>query len=208
MFMSGHEPCALHEADEELWDMTMRINSKSVFLGCKYALAQMLHQDPHPSGDRGWIVNISSIASLVAIEGTGPYSASKGAVNSLTRQAALDYGPHRIHINAICPGCMPLYSSGLVASLTKQSFKPPSCSRQLWTRPRRRNTIDGTRLAVLERLSILLRWLLCWLAMMPAGRPVLFCRSTEDILCGSISVHSIVHHIISSFIKLLLGIDR
>ncbi|BCR92915.1 SDR family NAD(P)-dependent oxidoreductase [Aspergillus chevalieri] len=104
MFMGGHEPSALHEADEELWDATMRINSKSVFLGCKYALAQMLQQDPHPSGDRGWIVNISSIASLVAIENIGPYSASKGAVSSLTRQAALDYGPHRIHINAICPG--------------------------------------------------------------------------------------------------------
>lgn len=64
-------PSALHEADEELWDATMRVNSKSVFLGCKYALAQMLQQDPHPSGDRGWIVNVSSIASLVAIEGIG-----------------------------------------------------------------------------------------------------------------------------------------
>lgn len=67
----SREPSALHEADEELWDDTMRINSKSVFLGCKYALAQMLQQDPHPSGDRGWIVNISSIASLVAIGGIG-----------------------------------------------------------------------------------------------------------------------------------------
>ncbi|OJJ86276.1 SDR family NAD(P)-dependent oxidoreductase [Aspergillus glaucus CBS 516.65] len=100
----GREPSALHEADEELWDDTMRVNSKSVFLGCKYALVQMLQQDPHPSGDRGWIVNVSSIASLIAIEGIGPYSASKGAVSSLTRQAALDYAPHRIHINAICPG--------------------------------------------------------------------------------------------------------
>lgn len=67
----GREPSALHEADEELWDDTMRVNSKSVFLGCKYALIQMLQQDPHPSGDRGWIVNVSSIASLIAIEGIG-----------------------------------------------------------------------------------------------------------------------------------------
>lgn len=205
--MGGHEPSALHEADEELWDATMRINSKSVFLGCKYALAQMLQQDPHPSGDRGWIVNISSIASLVAIENIGPYSASKGAVSSLTRQAALDYGPHRIHINAICPGCMSPSSSCPVASLTKQLSELPSCSRQLRTRPRRRNTIDGTRLAVLERLSILLRWLLCWRAMMRAGRLVLSCRWTEDILCGSILSTSIVHMIVSSFIKLLLGIN-
>lgn len=43
----------------------MRVNAKSVFLGCKYALAQMLQQDPHPSGDRGWIINMSSILGLV-----------------------------------------------------------------------------------------------------------------------------------------------
>lgn len=207
MFMGGHKPSPLHEADEDLWDTTMRVNSKSVFLGCKYALAQMLQQDPHPSGDRGWIVNLSSIASLVAIENIGPYSASKGAVSSLTRQAALDYAPHRIHINAICPGCMSPYSTRLPL-LTKQLSELPSCSWQPQTRPWRRNTIDVTHLAVLERLILLLEWLWCWQAMMPAGRPVLFCRWTEDILCGSILSTSIVHRIISGFIKLLLGIKR
>lgn len=95
----------LHLADEDLWDTTMRVNAKSVFLGCKYALAQMLEQEPHPSGDRGWIVNMSSIANLVALINIAPYAASKGAVSSMTRQAAVDYAPHRIHINAICPGC-------------------------------------------------------------------------------------------------------
>lgn len=43
----------------------MRVNVKSVFLGCKYALAQMLSQEPHASGDRGWIVNISSIMGMI-----------------------------------------------------------------------------------------------------------------------------------------------
>lgn len=43
----------------------MRVNVKSVFLGCKYALAQMLRQEPHSSGDRGWIVNISSIMGMI-----------------------------------------------------------------------------------------------------------------------------------------------
>lgn len=54
-----------HETDEDLWDTTMRINSKSVFLGCKYALAQMMTQDLHSTGDRGWIINISSIMALI-----------------------------------------------------------------------------------------------------------------------------------------------
>lgn len=43
----------------------MAVNTKSVFLGCKYACAQMVKQEAHASGDRGWIVNISSIYGLV-----------------------------------------------------------------------------------------------------------------------------------------------
>jgi NAD(P)-dependent dehydrogenase (short-subunit alcohol dehydrogenase family) len=44
----------------------MKINAKSVFLGCKYAIKQMLKQEPHPSGDRGWIINMSSIMGIIA----------------------------------------------------------------------------------------------------------------------------------------------
>lgn len=58
-------PAQIHTTDEDLWDKTMLVNSKSVFLGCKYAIAQMLTQKPHTSGDRGWIVNISSIMALI-----------------------------------------------------------------------------------------------------------------------------------------------
>lgn len=125
----------IHLTSEATWDATMAVNAKSVFLGCKYATAQMLRQPPHESGDRGWIVNMSSIKGLVA----GPnncepllvfffdeplgrcadderasYCASKGAVTSITRQVAWDYAKHRIHVNAICPGCqssLPVRSS-------------------------------------------------------------------------------------------------
>ncbi|KAJ5162772.1 uncharacterized protein N7500_004602 [Penicillium coprophilum] len=102
--LESRTPALLHLTDETIWETTMRINAKSVFLGCKYALAQMLAQEPHPSGDRGWIINISSIMSMVGGPELPSYCASKGAVSSLTRQIALDYGPHNIHINAICPG--------------------------------------------------------------------------------------------------------
>lgn len=64
--IEARKPAVLHLTDEETWDTTMRVNTKSVFLGCKYALTQMLAQEPHSSGDRGWIVNVSSIMGIIA----------------------------------------------------------------------------------------------------------------------------------------------
>lgn len=58
-------PARIHETLEDTWDTTMAVNVKSVFLGCKYATNQMLKQDLNSAGDRGWIVNISSIYGLV-----------------------------------------------------------------------------------------------------------------------------------------------
>ncbi|KAI9933785.1 hypothetical protein MW887_004857 [Aspergillus wentii] len=90
-------PAPCHLTEESMWDDVMRVNAKSVFLGCKYATGQMLQQDPHPSGDRGWIINTSSIMGIIAGQDAPAYCASKGAV-------ALDYASHRIHVNALCPG--------------------------------------------------------------------------------------------------------
>ncbi|XHG05874.1 hypothetical protein AWENTII_009088 [Aspergillus wentii] len=49
-----------------LCDITMRVSVKSVFLGYKYATAKMLEQPAHRSGDRGWIINMSSIMGIIA----------------------------------------------------------------------------------------------------------------------------------------------
>lgn len=62
----NHGP--VHEMAEEVWDTVMNTNSRSVFLGCKYACAQFMDQKPHPSGHRGWIINTSSIMGLVGQE--------------------------------------------------------------------------------------------------------------------------------------------
>lgn len=62
---SQSKTAKLHETSEDTWDITMAVNVKSIFLGCKYVIAQMLKQDVHPSGDRGWIINLSSIYGLV-----------------------------------------------------------------------------------------------------------------------------------------------
>ncbi|CAG8974525.1 hypothetical protein HYALB_00005795 [Hymenoscyphus albidus] len=101
---AGKPPARIHETSEDVWDLTMKVNAKSVFLGCKYAIAQMLQQGPHSSGDRGWIINMSSVYGLVGGTFTCSYAASKGAVSNLTRQIAVDYGEAKIHCNAICPG--------------------------------------------------------------------------------------------------------
>lgn len=94
----------IHETPDSTFDTTMSVNSRGVFLGCKYAAQQMITQNPYPSGDRGWIINIASVLGLVGLRGTVSYAASKGSVVQMTRTVALDLAPLRIHCNVLCPG--------------------------------------------------------------------------------------------------------
>lgn len=103
----------VHETSEEDYDKTMAINAKGIFLGCKYAIRQMLEQDTLPNAaadedssvaSRGWIINTASVQGLVPYYGTPSYCASKGAAVMLTKQIALDYAEDGIHCNALCPG--------------------------------------------------------------------------------------------------------
>ncbi|KAI9871562.1 MAG: hypothetical protein M1830_002751, partial [Pleopsidium flavum] len=110
---------------DETFDKTIRVNARSVFLGCKYVTAQMLKQEVHSSGDRGWIINTASILGLVGFPGCASYSAAKGAVVQLTRQVAIDYAAHRIHCNAICPG---FTQTAMIASMTNDE----NTKEKLW----------------------------------------------------------------------------
>ncbi|KAL9130808.1 MAG: hypothetical protein Q9217_001111 [Psora testacea] len=110
----------VHEMTEETWDKVMSINSRSVFLGCKFACAQFLKQEPHPSGHRGWIINTASIMGLVGQMVNGAaYCASKGAVVLLTKSVAVAYAKHKIHCNALCPG-------HLRTPMTEDQYKDPN----------------------------------------------------------------------------------
>ncbi|MGH3226299.1 MAG: SDR family NAD(P)-dependent oxidoreductase [Streptosporangiaceae bacterium] len=88
---------------EDEYDRTMAVNAKSVWLGCKFAIRQMLTQEP-VDGSRGRVVNIASIGGLVGLAAEPAYCAAKGAVVNLTRQLAADFAPERINVNAVCPG--------------------------------------------------------------------------------------------------------
>jgi NAD(P)-dependent dehydrogenase (short-subunit alcohol dehydrogenase family) len=92
---------------EEQYDFTMSVNTKGVWLSCKYAIIQMLKQDALGTGSRGKIVNIASVAGLCGCGALPAYSVSKGAVVNLTRQLAVDFARQRINVNAVCPGLIP-----------------------------------------------------------------------------------------------------
>jgi NAD(P)-dependent dehydrogenase (short-subunit alcohol dehydrogenase family) len=96
-------PKRTHEQDVAILDQDMAVNIRGVWLGCKYAAGQMLRQEPHASGDRGWIVNMSSVAALVGLAGASPYCSTKGAVVSMTKALGLEYAADRIHVNCINP---------------------------------------------------------------------------------------------------------
>ncbi|OJJ57267.1 hypothetical protein ASPSYDRAFT_80207 [Aspergillus sydowii CBS 593.65] len=98
-------PRPVHETDQDTFEITMDVNAKSVFLGCKYAVEQFRKQDLDAAGNRGFIVNISSIYGMTGADGHVSYCGSKGAVLQITRAVAVENAPFKIHCNAICPGC-------------------------------------------------------------------------------------------------------
>lgn len=83
------------------WDYTFGVLARGVFLGIKHGARAMID-----GGRGGAIINTASIAGLSGGSGPQAYSAAKAAVINLTRAAAIELGPHRIRVNAICPGAI------------------------------------------------------------------------------------------------------
>lgn len=96
--MSGGARGKLHELDDKLRDDLFRTNLFGMIDLCKAAIPHMLARG------KGSIVNVSSVASLIACERDCLYSAVKGAVNAMTVTMAIDYGKDGIRVNCVCPG--------------------------------------------------------------------------------------------------------
>ncbi|WOE32499.1 MULTISPECIES: glucose 1-dehydrogenase [unclassified Acinetobacter] len=108
------------DTSEELWDKIFNLNIKSVFLLSNLVLPTMIAQKS------GAIVNIASVAGLVAQMGGAAYTSSKHAVIGYTKHLAAVYAKNGIKINAICPG----------------TIKTPMTQQMLETRPTDKIPLD------------------------------------------------------------------
>ena len=91
-----HDPA--EKTPLETWDRVIEINLRGTFLCCQAASQVMLAKG------KGSIINFSSIGGVVGLgRGTNAFSASKGGVNALTKELALEWGRRGIRVNAIAP---------------------------------------------------------------------------------------------------------
>jgi len=113
-----HSPKGILDAEIDDWNKVMAVNTTGVWLGMKAVIPTMQKQGG------GSIVNVSSIAAIVggmADDGGAAYSASKGAVRSLTKHAAQWFGKDGVRVNSVHPGAV---FTGLAAAagLTKETM--------------------------------------------------------------------------------------
>lgn len=88
----------LASTTEEIWQKTIDIDLKGVFLGIKMAAPEMEKRG------KGKIINTASIAGLVGFKGIPAYCAAKGGVVNMTRELALELATKKINVNAVAPG--------------------------------------------------------------------------------------------------------
>ena len=112
------------ETPLEVWENVFAVNARGTFLCCKHAIPGMIARGG------GSIVNVASVAALVGLRNRAAYSASKGAVVSLTRALAIDHVGDGIRVNAVCPGTV---NSPWVRRLVEESGESLDALRRLGT---------------------------------------------------------------------------
>lgn len=110
------------QATEEDWDRILDVNLKGVFLCSKHSIPEMI------KGGGGSIVNVGSEAGIVGIKNQVAYNVSKSGVIALTKSMALDFAPHNIRVNCLCPGRT---LTPLVEKVITEAQDPESMRRAL-----------------------------------------------------------------------------
>lgn len=90
-------PGRIDNTSSKDWDRTMEVNVRGVYLVSRFAI-------PHLRETQGVIINVASAVALMGAKDRAAYTASKGALLSLTRAMAVDYMDDKIRVNCICPG--------------------------------------------------------------------------------------------------------
>lgn len=93
------EDSSILETEPEAWDRVQAVNTRGVFLCCKYGIPHLLQRGG------GSVINTASFVALVgAATSQISYTASKGAVLSMTRELAVEFARSDVRVNALCPG--------------------------------------------------------------------------------------------------------
>lgn len=113
---AGREDSHVADLDTKIWEQTFRVAATGTFWMTKYAIPHMR------KAGSGSIINITAASSTRAITGRPSYQSSKGAVNALTRQVAIDYAPEGIRCNAVVVGFINTGEEGMKRLLANDAF--------------------------------------------------------------------------------------
>jgi meso-butanediol dehydrogenase/(S,S)-butanediol dehydrogenase/diacetyl reductase len=89
----------VHDTTEDEWDSLFNVNLRGIYHTTRYAIQAL-------KDTRGCILNTSSLVADIGQENHAAYTATKGAVNALTKSMALDYAPFHVRVNAVAPAAV------------------------------------------------------------------------------------------------------
>jgi NAD(P)-dependent dehydrogenase (short-subunit alcohol dehydrogenase family) len=93
------DDASILDTSPEAWDRVLAVNAKGVFLCCRHGIPHLLERGG------GSVINVASFVALVgAATSQIAYTASKGAVLSMTRELAVEFARQGVRVNALCPG--------------------------------------------------------------------------------------------------------
>jgi NAD(P)-dependent dehydrogenase (short-subunit alcohol dehydrogenase family) len=97
--ISPADDASILDTEPDAWQRVQDVNTKGVYLCCKYGIPHLLERG------RGSVINVASFVALLgAATSQISYTASKGAVLSMTRELAVQFARQGIRVNALCPG--------------------------------------------------------------------------------------------------------